>query len=200
MWPWEHLAFGYVLWSVYVHLRRRRDVRPAEALAVAVGTQLPDLIDKPLAWSFDVLPSGISLAHSLTLALPASVAALVVGRRLDRRSAGAAFVVAYASHLLGDALYPFVWGHGFSLAFLFWPLVPTGSPTTEGLLSNFLYYLNSFLASLATPTGALYVGLEVTLLGTALALWVSDGAPGLRTVLSFARGSRGGDAPPDDAH
>ena len=199
MWPWEHLAFGYVLWSGYVHLRRRRGARADEALAVAFGTQLPDLIDKPLAWTFDVLPSGISLAHSLTLALPAAAAALLLGRRTDRMGAAAAFIVAYASHLLGDALYPFVWGHGFSLAFLFWPLVPAGSPTTQGFLSNFLYYLDSFLASLATSTGALYIGLETALLGAALALWLSDGMPGLRAVLSLARGDGWDDGPSDEA-
>lgn len=183
MWPWEHLAFGYVLWAVSVHLRRR-GVRPDEALAVAIGTQLPDLVDKPLAWTFDVLPSGVSLAHSLTLALPAAAAALLLGRRTGRTGAGAAFAVAYASHLLGDALYPLVWGEGFSLSYLFWPLVPAGSPTTQGFLSNFFYYLDSFLASLATPTGALYVGLEAALLGTALVLWAIDDVPGARLLLA----------------
>ena len=188
MWPWEHLAFGYVLWSGYVHLRRRRGARADEALAVALGTQCPDLIDQPLAWTFDVLPSGISLAHSLTLALPATVAALALGRWTDRRGAAAAFIVAYASHLIGDAIYPFVWGHRFSLSFLFWPLVPTGSPTTRGFLSNFLYYLDSFLASLATPTGAFYIAAEGALLGAALALWLSDDMPGLRVLLTLLLG------------
>ena len=190
MWPWEHLAFGYVLWSGYVHLRRRRGARPDEALAVAVGTQLPDLIDKPLAWTFDVLPSGISLAHSLTLALPAAAAALVLGRRTDRIGAAAAFVVAYASHLLGDALYPFAWGRSFSLSFLFWPLVPASSPTVDGFLGNFLYYLDSFATSLASPTGLVYLAIEAALLGTALVLWVWDGTPGPRSLLARLVGDR----------
>ena len=194
MWPWEHLAFGYLLWSGYVHLRRRRGARPDEALAVAVGSQFPDLIDKPLAWTFAVLPSGISLAHSLTLALPAAAVALVLGRRTDRRGAAAAFVVAYASHLLGDAIYPFVWGHSFSLSFLLWPLVPASSPTVNGFLSNFLYYLDSFAASLASPMGVVYLAIEAALLGAALVLWVSDGTPGPRSLLEPLVGDGQNDA------
>ena len=37
-------------------------------LALAIGTQLPDLIDKPLTYQFAVLPSGRSLGHSLFFA------------------------------------------------------------------------------------------------------------------------------------
>ena len=63
MWPWDHLAFGYV-W--YTLASRGWDGRPpsnAAAIALAVGTQFPDLVDKPLAWWLDVLPAGRSLGH-----------------------------------------------------------------------------------------------------------------------------------------
>jgi len=68
MWPWGHLAVGYLLWSVLVRDRRFRPPTGAETLLLAVGTQFPDAVDKPLAWSLGVLPNGRSLAHSVFLA------------------------------------------------------------------------------------------------------------------------------------
>ena len=183
MWPWEHLAFGYVLWAVSVRLLRRRAVRPAETVAVALGTQVPDLVDKPLAWTFDVLPSGVSLAHSLTFALPTTAAAFVLGRRTGRTGAAAAFAAAYGSHLVGDALYPLVRGKPFSLRFVLWPFVPASPPATEGLLRNVVHYLDATAATLVTTRGLWYLAVEVGLLGGAFALWMLDGAPGVPASL-----------------
>jgi hypothetical protein len=183
VWPWEHLAFGYVLWTVSVRLVRRRPARPAEAVAIAFGTQVPDLVDKPLAWTFDVLPSGVSLAHSLAFALPATAAAFVLGRRTGRTGAAAAFAVAYASHLAGDALYPLVRGGSVSARFVLWPLVPASPPATEGLLRNVVHYLHATAATLVTVRGLWYLAAEVALVGGAFALWALDGAPGLPAAL-----------------
>ena len=179
MWPWEHLAFGYVLWAVSVHLVGGRAVRPAEAVAVAFGTQFPDLVDKPLAWTFDVLPSGVSLAHSLTLAVPATAVAFLLGRRTGRTGAAAAFAVAYGSHLFGDALYPIVRGRPFSARFVLWPFVPASPSEMDGLLRNVVHYLDATAATLVTGRGLWYLAAEVVLLTTALVLWASDGAPGV---------------------
>lgn len=181
MWPWEHLAFGYLLWAGSVHLRGRRRVRADEALAVVLATQLPDLIDKPLAWTFAVLPSGVSLAHSLSFALPVTAAAVLLGRRTGRRTAAAAFAVAYGSHLLGDALYPLVRGHSFSPWFALWPFVsvPSNHAHPHGLLRNVAYYLDGYIAMLLSPRGFAYVVLELALLGAALAVWLYDDTPGL---------------------
>ena len=49
MWPWEHLAFGYVLYSLGVRTLRGRTPRGPPVLVLAVATQVPDLLDKPLA-------------------------------------------------------------------------------------------------------------------------------------------------------
>ena len=64
MWPWGHVALGYLFYSLYVHWRHDRPPSAPAAIAVGVGTLLPDVIDKPLAWWAAVLPNGRSLAHS----------------------------------------------------------------------------------------------------------------------------------------
>lgn len=88
MWPWEHLAVGYIGYSLSVRLAGRGVPRPRPVVALAVGTQFPDLVDKPLSWTLGVLPSGHSLAHSLFAALPLATLAVTVGVALDRRRDG----------------------------------------------------------------------------------------------------------------
>jgi hypothetical protein len=58
MWPWGHLAVGYLCYVAYLKLydNDRQTLYPV--LAVGFGSQFPDFIDKPLAWSVLVLPSG----------------------------------------------------------------------------------------------------------------------------------------------
>ena len=65
MLPWGHAALGYLFYTAYARLRYRHPPVGLSVYALGLGTQFPDLIDKPLAWHFAVLPSGRSLAHSL---------------------------------------------------------------------------------------------------------------------------------------
>ena len=68
--PLGHAAFGYVLYSLYTRLHLNHPPQGLAALALAFGTQFPDLIDKPLTWTFAVLPYGRSFAHSLFTLVP----------------------------------------------------------------------------------------------------------------------------------
>jgi hypothetical protein len=197
MWPWEHLAVGYLAYSALVHLLARRRPRGDEAVAVAVATQFPDLIDKPLAWSLDVLPSGTSLAHSLAFALPASLVALLVAWRAGRARVGAAFAVGYLLHLPGDVLYPALLGGSPKTAFLLWPFVPAPAGDVAGFLPHFEALLATFLSHLATPRGTLYLTGELVLLGSVFALYAYDGTPGLRWLRRRAR-TRRRPASPDE--
>jgi membrane-bound metal-dependent hydrolase YbcI (DUF457 family) len=122
--PWGHLAVGYLCLSFAVRVRYRVPPGGAAAIAVAFGTQLPDLIDKPLAWRFGVIPSGRSLAHSLLfLAVLAAIAwALAAGS--DRRLEASAFVGAYLSHVLADAFPAALAGEWAKLGLLLWPITP----------------------------------------------------------------------------
>ncbi|MFC5970159.1 metal-dependent hydrolase [Halomarina salina] len=170
MWPWGHAALGYL---VYAILRRGRG-RPwppsdVTAIALGIGTQFPDLVDKPLAWSLHLLPSGRSLAHSLITTTLVAVVVLALARRYDQRVPAWAFVVGYYSHLLGDALLPLLQFDTAFLTFLLWPLRP---PPPYQMDSNFIEHFVNF-----SPSGFTLVGMALAL--STIALWVTDGLPGL---------------------
>ncbi len=131
MFPWTHAAFGYALLLVLAVALSRR-VSRAELLAVVVGTQLPDLVDKPLAWWFNVLPSGRSLAHSLVVAVPLLVLVLAVAWYRSHPAVGAAFALGYASHLLGDTYVELLYWRTEDLSFLLYPFLPA-YPYDDGI-------------------------------------------------------------------
>lgn len=172
MWPWGHLAGAYVLYTVST--RKRFDEPPAHGpvLVLVFASLLPDLVDKPLAWYLGVLPTGRTLAHSLVVLVPLSIAVYHLACRYDRREHGVAFAVGVFSHAALDAL-PALWNPEANAAFLLWPLVPVegyerGSPSVVEL----------FLASLGEP----YFLSEFVLLALAVVLWRRDGYPGLEPL------------------
>ena len=178
MWPWEHLALGYLLYSLSVRSSRRRPPVGLGVLALAFATQFPDLIDKPLSWTFHVLPSGLSLAHSLLFAVPASVSVFLVAWWRNVSHVGAAFAIGYFSHLLGDAIYPYLLGRALPPRFLLWPLY-SREATVDSALFQIIELAAVFVDFLGTPRGKLYLLFELVLLTSALLLWLFDGHPGL---------------------
>lgn len=177
MWPWGHVAVGYLLYTAYS--RARFDEHPSHvpALILVLGTQFPDLVDKPLAWYLGVLPTGRTLAHSLVTALPLVLVVYLAARWYGRGEYGVAFAVGALSHLSVDAL-PVLWSTEVTANFLLWPVVPVdtyeeGAPTVLGLL----------LGSLSDP----YFFSEFVLVVIALALWVRHGHPGLPPIRSAVR-------------
>lgn len=167
MWPWGHLGAGYLLYS---GLCRFSGQRPTElgALALVVGTQMPDLIDKPFAWTLDILPNGRSLSHSLLGAFVLITLVTLVVSRYDRRDVGYAFGFGYLVHLGTDALYPALSGDWYELGFLGWPFVPAIEYETK----------QSFLAHFAQFEFGLPVWFEIALFVGAGLLWYADGRPG----------------------
>ena len=139
-------------------------------------------MDKPLGWGTALLPSGHSLAHSLTAALPTSVGAYLIARRFGRGDVGAAFAIAYLSHLPGDVFYPMVLGGSPNVAFLFWPFVDLPASQTDALAGRVLHLLAEFAAFLGTPQGLAFLLGELTLLLVVALLWWRDGWPGLDVV------------------
>lgn len=103
MLPLGHLAFAYLWYVAYAAVGTHR--LPAR---LAVGSQFPDLVDKPLAY-LGVLTYGRSLAHSVFALAGCAVAVWWVATRLRGRWAAetlpewlravtpAAFAVGYAS-------------------------------------------------------------------------------------------------------
>lgn len=174
MWPWGHLAVGYLAFTLAVRTRAERRPRGGETLVLAVWTQFPDLVDKPLALTLGVLPSGRSLAHSLLVAVPILVLVTAYARRRGYASLGVAAATGYLTHLAGDSLRPVATGEFESLGSLAWPitaLAPSSGPGGHGILDVVLS---------VSPTP--YVAFQVALVGIAAAAWVADGSPGVRDV------------------
>lgn len=182
MWPWEHLAVGYLVVALALRLGWHRSPDGWTAVAVAVGTQFPDLVDKPLAWQLEVLQSGTSVAHSVFVAVPLAVLAVAVAWRLDRPVLGAAFAVGYLLHLPADAAYGVVYGNPVAFDKLLWPLVAGPGPDHGSFIQNFTYYLSKFGGVLDSPGGLGIVAFELALLGGTFLLWVADGLPGVPRV------------------
>lgn len=149
---------------------------------MAIGSQVPDLIDKPLAWYFSVLPSGRSLGHSLFTAAAATASAAAVQAVTRARGLTAAVAIGWVSHLLGDVAYPLVVKGDLRVGFLLWPIVPAGDSSSPGAIGHVSELFAAFLEYLATPAGATYLLLDVALLSAALVLWIADGTPGIGLV------------------
>ncbi|WP_224268870.1 metal-dependent hydrolase [Haloprofundus salinisoli] len=183
MWPWEHLAFGYVLYSLFRHATGRSPTGP-EVFVLAAATQFPDLVDKPLSWTFGVMPTGYGLAHSIFVAPVLVAAALLVATRLGSVMWGAAFAVGYLSHLVGDVVYPYIEGDALSLDPLLWPLVNnTGAAPEAGSIELVVYYLVRWLGDLLRLDVGLLLAFELALATFVFGLWAYDGFPGVAMVV-----------------
>lgn len=179
MWPWEHLAVGYLCYSLLTRAWGRDRPSGPAVVALALGTQFPDLVDKPLAWGLGVFDSGVAMGHSLFFALPVAAAVVFLGRRTDHGVVAVAFAVGYLSHLPMDLVYPLALGRPVSLWALMWPLGASGSGAGVGVATRTAAFLDLFLQFLATPRGQRYLVAEMALLVGALVLWTADGHPGV---------------------
>jgi hypothetical protein len=121
--PLGHATFGYLLYLPFAWATTRRPPHGVALGALLVGTQFPDLVDKPLAF-VGVLPSGRSLAHSLFFAVGLLVVLRFVTRRYGRPHLAVAFGFGHVSHVLGDLWRPIAEGRVGELAFLLWPVLP----------------------------------------------------------------------------
>ena len=175
MWPLGHLVTGYLVYSLGRRAARRPPPSTLTALVVAFGTQFPDLVDKPLAWYFGVLPNGRSLAHSLITATLVCALMIRAADRYDRRELGVAFAVGYLAHLPGDMVGSIANGSFDSLAFLLWPVLPPVEYATEPTFAAHLMQLELAL----TPM----IALELGIAGLAFLIWLADGTPGTNLIV-----------------
>jgi hypothetical protein len=178
MWPWEHLAVAYVVYALWRRGAGRPRAGGDDVVVLAVGTQFPDLIDKPLGWGTTLLPSGTSMAHSLLFAIPVVVGVDLLARRRGRDHWGTVFGIGYLLHLPADACYSVLFGGRATAEFLLWPVIPSVPTPTTSVLSRTGSLWAEFTVALAGPAGGTYLLLEGLLLGTALVLWLLDGQPG----------------------
>lgn len=179
MWPWEHVAVGYVLISTYHHARFRAPPGDAVAIVAVLGAALPDLVDKPLSWSLGLFPSGYSIAHSAFVASLLILLVAGLGYRYGRPEVATAFALGYGSHLVGDVLFPALQGGRLAFERVLWPVVTLPPYDRQlDLVSRTLLYLHRHVAR--TLSGGIGPGLvlEVSLVLFVLLLWFYDGFPG----------------------
>ncbi|MHC3436914.1 metal-dependent hydrolase [Natrialbaceae archaeon A-gly3] len=177
MWPWGHLAVAYLLYTLFAHGRYGRPPRSGPAVALAIGSQFPDLIDKPLAWWLGVLPGGRTLAHSLLFAAVLLPAVYALGIRLDLLEAATAFAIGHLSHLLTDLPLLLLAGYPRGAEYLLWPLLD--QPTFAPGYALFDAPAGLETAALVLAESSTYARVQVGLFALAAIVWYLDGRPGL---------------------
>lgn len=170
MWPWGHAGIAYLCYTLYTRWRYGRAPNASPVLALVVGSQFPDLLDKPLAWTFDILPGGRTLGHTLlfaTLLLPAVYA---LAHRLDRVELAIAFAIGHLSHLVADVPPSVLRGDLSGTVYLLWPLFgqPPEQPVEGILHALFTYY-----------ELGVYEWLQLGLFVVTVVRWYRDGMPGI---------------------
>lgn len=179
MWPWGHLALAYLTYALYARLDSTRRQTAATLGALAVGSQFPDLVDKPLAWTFGVLPSGRSLAHSLLTIAVVLLVLYRVAAWYRRTEEVTAFGIGAVVHALSD-LPPTLPGSLLAgdltqlqwARFLAWPLLPSPPYANDA----------SFTQQFSTLSFDPYVQFQFALLALAVLVWLAEGAPGFASV------------------
>lgn len=177
MWPWDHVAVAYVLYSI---LRRVGGERPSSEVFVLGGAAvLPDVVDKTLSWGLGLFPTGYAVGHSLFVAVPLGALVAAVSARWRRPAVGLAFVVGYWSHLAGDVVWGTLVYGSPAVDRILWPVVALEPyPTRRGLFDRALHYLGDLANTLAGADPAVVVA-YLAPLGLSVALWLLDGAPGV---------------------
>lgn len=180
MWPWEHVVVAYLVYSLGRRAVTGSPPRDWEAVLVAFGAVLPDLIDKPLAWQFGVFPSGSALAHSVFFAVPLSVLVVIVAARRNQLDLGIAFAVGYLSHLPADVIPTYLRTGELPIWRVLWPVMDPPSTSAHGsFIAGVWNYYQGYLMNLTSGEPSLYVLVNLALTVFAITLWVIDGAPGL---------------------
>lgn len=161
MWPWEHAVVGYLAFTILSLGVRRRPPSTPEAVVVAIGTQLPDLVDKPLGWTLGVLPGGRTLGHSLVTFVVLGAVVGVVTRRLGRQSLALPLLVGYLVGILTDLPMAVLHGDVSRATFLVWPLRPSPHYPLEQSFLAHLGQLEHADVATATLCGGPVIALQV---------------------------------------
>lgn len=193
MMPWTHAVVAYVAFSLATHALARAPPTTRETALVAAGALLPDLVDKPLAWQFGVLEGGRTLAHSVLVAVPVSVAVVVLAARRGRPRLGLAFAAGYLLHLPGDLVPEFLGSGEVAVGTLLWPVTDGGGGQGESFVGEFMENVVPYAREIAgavlsgKPSPQLLLFVLVWVL--AVSLWVYDGMPVVRDGYRWLRRS-----------
>lgn len=184
MWPWEHVLFAYLVYSLYVHLREGEAPAGPPTVALVVGSLLPDAIDKPLAWEFGVMSSGYTIGHSVFVAIPLVTLVWALARYRNRDSLGTAFGLGYFLHLIGDVIPISIRRGELYYDHLLWPVVRSPGPELHGTLRDGIgYHFQRYAADLMSLDPSLMVAIQLAIGAGGFLLWAVDGFPGVNTVV-----------------
>lgn len=191
MWPWEHAAVAYLVYSLFSHTYYRESPGALAALTVVFASVLPDLIDKPLAYQYGVFDTGYALGHSVLFAVPIAVLVGVVTKWIGRPRVGLAFAVGYLLYLPGDVVPHYFRGtERFDV--LFWPITEAGGTGgADGLVDLTLTYFVEYWAVLTASNPPTYLLIQTGIVAFTGLLWLYDGAPVLRESLIATYGAVG---------
>jgi len=189
---------GYIGYSLVLRVFQSDPPTAAETAVVVFASVLPDLIDKPLAWQFELFASGYGISHSILIAVPVCTAALLVASRRGVGRRGVAFGFGYLLHLFGDVFPRFLSDGSLPLHRVLWPLRREGSGYEKGFRGEFRENMTEYAAWLlrqidsGEPDPYLLGLLGMTAFG--LLLWIVDGMPvGREAYRALARPGRNSD-------
>jgi hypothetical protein len=179
--PWEHAIIAYLCYSIVVRLAYHNPPTAVETAAVLFASLLPDLIDKPLAWEFNLFSSGHAIGHSLFVAAPVSAVVLLLAWRRGRSRLGIAFGLSYFLHLAADVIPQYLRTGSLKLHRILWPLRREGSGYDTGFAGELGENLGSYARWIATELASgdpePYLLFLLGIAGAGLLLWIDDGMP-----------------------
>lgn len=182
MWPWTHALFGYACYSLAVHTGFRRRPTDLPAVIAVFAAVLPDIVDKPLAWTLGITSSGYGPAHSLLIGAPTAAVIGFLLWRTGRHEAGFGFLIGFGSHLVGDLLFQLFDEGELVFAVVLWPVAEAGSGSTRGLVYHSLYFLHHYVWQIRSGQASTYLAATMALTVGVVILWFVDGAPGVRLL------------------
>ncbi|WP_255682050.1 metal-dependent hydrolase [Natrinema sp. SYSU A 869] len=162
----------------------------SRTIVVAIGSQLPDLIDKPLAWTAGITDAGYSIGHSIFVAPFVCLAAYAVAARRGERVLSGAFALAYLSHPVADMISQLLRGRVVDLRTVLWPIASPPATSHGGFLDHFARYFFRYVHQLLTGGLTVQIVFQSLLGLTVLALWLFDGAPIVANVWRLLRAQR----------
>jgi hypothetical protein len=120
----EHIFIALAPVVLYYLIRYQRLPDGMIVLTGVFAGIFADLVDKPLAWTLGIIPSGRMLAHSIVVSVPLLIIILLVAYRTETLRYAIVFSWGHLLHIAGD-FYPVLWEGSdyYYYPNLFWPLM-----------------------------------------------------------------------------
>lgn len=129
----EHALIAVVPVIAYSLFRYRRLPSGMIVLTAVFAGSFADLVDKPLAWTVAVIPSGRMLAHSIVISVPLIIIVLTVAYWRHKFVYGIVFSWGHLTHIPAD-FYPILYQGTDYYWFpnIFWPIMSPNPDRNPG--------------------------------------------------------------------